>query len=151
VSIFGLHAVDFNHLADELAFYQALESESVDGLAVEAGVSIDVGYFVLIVDIGALAAAIFAAAGHERQDSQKEEKYVFFHDMLLLINDGCVGLEGIVGADDCVDMGGVEGVVVGDIIQLAAVAFADGDDAGALGADDGATAVFLLDAGGTKH
>jgi len=151
VSIFGLHAVDLNHLADELAFDQALESEAGDGLAVETGVGIDVGHFVLIFDIGAHAAAFFAAAGHECQGSQEEEEYVFFHDKLLLVNDGCVGLKRIVGADNGVDMGGVEGIVVRDVVQLAAVAFLDGDYAGILGADDRAAAVLLLDAGGAEH
>jgi len=68
-----------------------------------------------------------------------------------LINDRRVGLERIIGADDGVDMGGVEGVEVSDVIQLAAVAFGDGDNAGALSAEDRAAAVLLFDAGGTEH
>jgi hypothetical protein len=75
----------------------------------------------------------------------------FFMAVLLLINNVGVGLERIVGADDVVDVGRVEGVEIGDVVELAAAAMFDGDDAGGLRTDDGTAAVLLFGAGGTQH
>ena len=74
VSIFSLRAGDLFHFADEFAFNQAFETKAGDGGAAEAGIGVDVGHHVFVVNIDALATVFFTAAAEEQQGCGEQGK-----------------------------------------------------------------------------
>ena len=144
VSTFGLRAGDVFHVAHQLPFNQPLNSKFFYFAAAESVVGSNVVNLVCIVDIHALAATLFAATAHKSRCQKKQERDEFLHGMLLLVDDVAVSLKYIVGADHVFDVCRVEGVIISDAVQFAAVAAADGDDACVLGADNRTPAVLLF-------